>query len=588
MPDGSITAVPESPLAIPRDKKKLVAMAQDTIEICRSTVGQRAAYCRSLNTVIETGRLDGTRALINKLKNHVSRLTSHLFSPTHLKFTVDFEYQYPQEYLDRGEFAARKVNRAWETNHADLNFSTGVEQALKFGAALHKQWVQQGPRDKKPLYKNTLVMPWQFGVYREDVNDLDAQPAMCETTLLTLPEVWRRIYYLPDAAGLFNRIKSHASRGKQPDEMNNFFHSVLSTAQINTSGVSPTRNSPGGIVQLNQDPNYAVVGPSIDADIVKMHELWMWDDMDWCTIQLIEPDVLIFPMFKRGNLLTGGGSTPIGLHPYRLIQPNRQWGYIWGRSEVTDLIETQVWMARTADDIQRLFGLQIDKIMAFSGFDGLSDETYDQFRLAGFFNGPPGAQVTDLTPQFPPQSLEMLTLQMKIIDNLGGFDNILGGQGQEGVRAGVQADTMMKAASPTLRDRALITERQCAGAADLTLSLMQIKDGGKYWTDGTDQDTIDATSFLLSDLPPDRRVTVDSHSTSPIFIDDHENTIAFGMKAGIIDGESAIEMMPNIPPGKKDVLIARYKQGQAAKAKEVEWAKANMPQDAAKQILKGK
>jgi hypothetical protein len=54
-----------------------------------------------------------------------------------------------------------------------------------------------------------------------------------------------------------------------------FFHQVLSSSQINTGVQSMTSPVPGGIVQLNNDPNYAMMGPTVAVDTVKFHELWV-------------------------------------------------------------------------------------------------------------------------------------------------------------------------------------------------------------------------------------------------------------------------------------------------------------------------
>lgn len=568
---------------LPSDRKKLLPAAQDIIDVCRSSQAARAAYYRTLNAICETGRMDGTRSLINKLHAHVDRLAAHLFSPTDLRFVIDFEGQYPPNILAMGHEAARILTRDIERNNTDMIFAQGVFEALKLGATFLKQWVQQEGADSVPVYYKSLVMPWQFGVYREDINDLSRQPAMCETIMLTMPEVWRRIHHLPDAEKLFARIKAHTTQSNQDGDYNSFFHQVLSSATLQTGVTGATKPIPGGVVALNNDPNYAMIGPEVSAPMVRMHELWVQDETDYTTIQIIEPDILVAPLFRKSNLLVPG-DTQSGLHPYTLIQANEVAGYIWGRSELSDLIEPQALLATWADDARRLFGLQVDKIIGFSGFDGLSDALYDEQRAAGFFNAPPGATMQDLTPAFPPQTLDMLNLLMKIIDNLGGFDNILGGGGEPGVRAGNHAETLMKTASPRLRDRSLLIERQCAAAADLRLSLMEAKDGRTYWTDGTSLQTIQASSFHLSDLPDDRRVCVDSHSGSPIFADDHQQLVAFGVKAGFIDGASAIDMLPY---PQKDLLQTRLKAKQESAAKQSEELKKLDPEAWAKSLSKG-
>ena len=506
----------------------------------------RAAYYRQLNNIIETGRQDSqSRSLINMLFVHHDRLASHLFSPSQLQFTVDYENAYPKDELERAAVGGRLLTRDWERSNTDMIFGQGVFEALKYGAAILKQWPKVEGDNKAVRHQSALVMPWQFGVYREDVNDLARQPAFCETYMLTMPEVWNRVCHLPEAEDLYRRIQANSAKGQASDEYNSFFHQVMSTSQLSTSPTGATRPTPGGIVDLNSGVGYGVLGPEIAVNMVRGHELWLWQGDDYLTVQIIEPDILIAPRYRKANLLVGGDE-PSGLQPYTLIQPNQTHGYFWGRAESVDLIAPQALLSDWADDVKRLFGVQLDKILGFQGYDGLTDELYDQSREAGFFNGPPGSAITDLTPKFPPEALTMLDKLMKIIDMLGGFDNILSGQGEQGVRAGVHAETLLKTASPRLRDRSLLVERQCAEAGDLWLSVMQAKDAKNYWTKGGSEDEMAASSFLLSDLPDDRRVSVDSHSSSPIFADDHQNLVGFGVKSGFVDGHMAIELL-NFP-----------------------------------------
>lgn len=569
---------------LPADENGLVKVALDMISQCRQSAGKRAAFYQGIDQIVDTGRADGTRSKINKLYSHHDRLAAHLYSPSELKFNIDFENPYPDNILKRAAVVAKILTRDFERSNTDMTFGRGVFEGLKYGAAILKQWVQQEGEDKMPVYHKSLVMPWQFGVEREDVNDLGRQSMMCETIMMSMPEVWRRIWHLPDAKRLFQRIAQNSRKGEAGDEYNSFFHNVLSTSQLNTSGSENSPAKPGGIVQLSNGTDIGMMGPEIGVNLVKFHELWVQGDEDYVTIQLVEPDILVAPLLKRTNLLMGSGEKS-GLHPYTLIQPNEKQGYIWGRPECMDLMEPQALLSTWADDIERLFGLQIDKVLAFAGFDGLTDENYDQRRAAGYFNGPPGATVNDMTPSFPPESIKMLELAMSIIDMLGGFDNILGGQAQPGVRAGVHADTMVKTASPRLRDRSLLVERQCASAADLRLSIMEAKDGRNYWTDGTSVETMEKTKFALADLPEDRRVSVDSHSSSPIFADDHQNIIGFGVKSGFLDGHYAVDHLPY--PDKDSVHQSLKKKEEQQAALMQQLAKTD-PQALGKVLTHGK
>ena len=547
------------PGGIPTEEKKLLAFTQELIEQCRISVSMRAVYYRQLHAVSETGRNDGTKSLINMLYMQLARAAALLFSPVELEFKVDFERPYPKDIVKKAAESGKLLTRQWERNGTDMTFGRGVQEALKYGACLLKQWPQmEGEKGKeKPTYHRKLVMPWQFGVFREDENEIDSQEALCETSTLSLPEVWYRIHAFPDAQKLFTRIKTHARKGNADNEPSSYFHQILSTNQLNTSGSAPLTR-PGGIVNLSNDPVTAIMGPVLGAEVVQMHEVWVKDEYDYVTLQLIEPDIMLSGRFKHSNLL----GVP-GMQPYTLIQPNEVSGWFWGRSELVDLIEPQQLLATWCDDAKRLLGVQIDKFLGIVGEAGLTDELYAQARMAGYTNLSSGTTIQDLTPKFPPELLPMVKWLIEMINLIGGFPPILQGQGESGVRAGVHAETLVKTGSPTLRDRALLVERQCATAADKTLSLMEAKDESFYWYDGDDVEKIENSKFLLAQLPMDWRVAVDSHKSSPIFADENAQLIFAGAHLGWVDGEYGLDNMP-FPNKEAAKLALRAKEAKQA------------------------
>ncbi len=529
----------------------------------------RKSYYRLLNAIAETGKYDGTKALVNMMQPSLKRSAAHLFSPVELKFSLSFDHPQPANAYQRGQEVAKQLTLNWERNGTGNTFGRGCFEALKYGAAFIKQWtVEDG--DGNPVLKDKLVMPWNMGVYRED-RGLDEQPVICETTTLTMPEVWQRIWRFPQAEKLFARIMSHTARGDAGSEPNSFFHQVLSTSQLNTGVQGMVSPVPGGIVQLNSDPNYALMGPTLAPDVTQLHELWVQDDNDYITIQMIEPDILITPFFgrvdgkdimmKRQNALAANSR----LQPYRIIQPNETSDWLWGRSELVDVIEPQQLLAAWCDDAKRLIGVQIDKFLGFSGENGMTDELYAQARMSGFVNQGPGSKIEDLTPKVPTELMPMIKWLGEQINTLLGFPPIMQGQGEPGVRAGSHANTLMKTASPDLRDRSLLVEQQCAAAADLTLTLMELKDPRHYWTKADKPiEDIENTKFLLSDLPDDWRVTVDSHSSSPIFADENAQLVLALNARGIVDGEYVINNTDT--PNKETAIQAFRKKQEGEKA----------------------
>lgn len=548
-------------LDIPSDEQGLLAFANDLVRHCTASQSVRNSYYRTLAMIYETGRYDGTKALINTLPNHINRLSGMLYSPVDLKFSVSFDNIYPEVELLRAKRAGRLLADSWAKPgvNGDTLWGNGVTEALKYGMTALKQWSL--PDWKGPVFPQKIVMPWQLGVFNEAENDINNQECIVETSRLTMPEVWRRISRLPDAEKLYRDIETTASPTPMSDTPDSYFHTVLSTSQLQTGVNGGGSIIPGGIVQFNQNPNYAMMGAIVSAPTVKFHEIWVKGEDDYKTLQIIADNILV-TKFKTSNLL--GVSRE---QPFRIIQPNQTQNYFWGRSELVDLIEPQGLLATWCDDLRRLFGLQVDKILGLIGMEGITDELYGQMRGSGYVGMPPGGSITDLTPKIPPETLPLLKWLMEIINMIAGFPPVMTGQGDSGVRAGVMQNTLLKTASPTQRDRALVVERQLADAATLSLKIRQVKDAKFYWTDGSSPEKAEETKFLLGQLPDDFSVGVDSHSSSPIFSDENVQLIFQARKLGDVSGRYMIEQLP-FP--NKDEALADYDKMQESKSKERE------------------
>ena len=138
-------------ILIPSNKRDLVDFTKQMIDDCRVSVGMRSSYYRQLNTIAETGRYDGSKALINMLNNHLTRTADYLFSPVELAFAIDFGRPKPKHVYERAKVVAKEVTRTWDRNNTDMTFGRGVKEALKYGAAILKQWVQFEGVDEHPV-----------------------------------------------------------------------------------------------------------------------------------------------------------------------------------------------------------------------------------------------------------------------------------------------------------------------------------------------------------------------------------------------------------------------------------------------------
>jgi hypothetical protein len=130
-----------------------------------------------------------------------------------------------------------------------------------------------------------------------------------------------------------------------------------------------------------------------------------------------------------------------------------------------------------------------------------------------------------------------------------------------------------------MRDRALLVERQCAVSADLTLTLMEAKEEEFYWTKADDVTEAENTKFLISSLPDWWRVTVDSHSSSPIFADEFAQLIIAAFKMGIVDAEYVLD---NLPFPEKEMAKVNAKEREKQKAALMKQIMQLDPENAAK------
>jgi hypothetical protein len=229
-------------------------------------------------------------------------------------------------------------------------------------------------------------------------------------------------------------------------------------------------------------------------------------------------------------------------------------------------------------DIKVMWDRNVNAPQVFSGFTSVSEEQYYKIvNEGGFINDPnPNAKASKLLDPPPENYLDELEFIFKLFDEASGFSPIMSGQGESGVRAGVHAQTLVRTSSPNLIDQAARIERQLADCGYLGMRIMQAMDAMIYTTADS------KIEFLLSQLPENFQVQVDSHSASPAFAEDNRQVAIALARAGAIDAEDLIHMLH--PPG-AELLLARLRQRQKAQAKQ---ASEDKQEDLLKSLLGGK
>lgn len=542
-------------MALRIPQRNLAEWASGIVEECFASREQRRDLVKMYRSYYYTGTSDAEVTTYNRIYPHIDRLSAFLFSPADVRFTFEFDSEETQEVHGMGDAAARKFNREFRNRNLDMAFKLALDGALIDGCQLIKGiWGHDG-------MEGWIVRPGFFGVLREDIDDLDRQEAFVQSTYMTPGAFERTIWDHPDREKIMARVKEGTMTNREQDEFNDdYFHQIIVGG---TQPVSLTTSSGSGMVGIVGVPT-PVLDTKVVTSLIRMDELWVQDleRQDYTTIRVVKPDIVIEGLERRRNLcgLTDGvqrDSDLKGHHPFTKVCANETEGYFWGQSEIAYLYRLQDDLNEQIQGIRRLTKLRSDPPRSATGFAGLTLEKYKAFKRPGGFIAEenPNAKMQEHTPELPPELFKRLDTTMSMFDDVAGFTPILAGQGEQGVRSQQQAATLARNSSPRMRDRALAVERQCVEWGDFCFRMLQAKDA-----------TVNKSGkneFLLSQLPEDAKLIVDSHSSSPVYSEDHER-LAFALaKLGAIDGADTI--MLTHPPH-MDILIAHAKQREIAQA----------------------
>lgn len=558
-------------------EKKIEAFALDLIEKCLSSKKERCDSYSYFRQYYMNGTSQHTQVPYNRCFVHVDRSSSYLFSPSDINFrlyssigeaeknvSADWQETWMQKlsllkkkptplkypnWQEMRHIAAQYLNS--EFYNADVNFA--IAQALDWALIKGSAFVKIV--QTKDGWEPYVIQPDSMGVYREDINGLHNQEAFVHTSYLTMSQVFQQLEFHPEREKMIDTIKRRAASSRAGEQYANTWLHQMVISGTATAG-NPSGNIKGSASVFGQP--YPKISPKVVNNLLVCHEIWVQDDdkEDYTTIQLIEPDIVIEGKLRHRNLCGLKGDTN-----FRQICVNPTPGYIYGMSELFELRPLQDMINTRVAQINRVLRRRSRPAKALSGYSGDADQAKRAMDAADglILEGQgQGLKVENLAPDSPQDMFEDLKSTISMFDEIAGFPSIMRGDGEEGVRSGVHGETLRRSASPRMRDKALIMERACGDVGDLFLKLLQAKTGTVFTTS-------EGEDFLLSQLPDDTKVMVDSHSSSPAFSEDQKQLAIILRKFEAIDNPDFIEMLH--PPGESDL---------AAKAKEREKAKAQL------------
>jgi hypothetical protein len=514
----------------PRDKKIKPERFEAAFKImrhCMNSSSERGTQNRIRKNIYLFGTASGEDTRLNKVKPTLRRLASFLYSQDSIQFWVELlPDEFNAQCFEWLESVSDHMNDAWHDTVADEKAKLGVEWSCVKGSTIFYAKPDE-LTDGSYAIGSYLIQPENFGVWREDIPELDKQEAVCHATFKSKPELERMLARHPDRAEILDALETAPTDAGVSSNV--FPSSMTPTSDPNVStvtGIAP--EFPGGRATLTPD------NPDV---LYRIYEVTAWDDS--------KGDFNVFT-FTGQKMIFDRPLEDVSVRavlPYIKLCADELPDYFWGASGVDDLAPLQDWNSDRLAKLDQLFGLVLQPPMAAIGpLGGLTDEKIGQFRKGrGVLGlGQPGSDVKQFSPQIPDAAFMMLEAVENYFIETAGMRPAMFGKPEPGVRTEGMAASYLRLGGSETRARALVIERQLEQCATLIFLLKR-----KYET--TKIKCTNGDVITLNDFPATARVRVDGHSASPLFIEDHSQTVMSLARLGVIDQRSILDLLPNLP-----------------------------------------
>ena len=570
--------------------RDLEGFARNLANICMSSRPSRQNRGTFFESYATAGSADASApAMFNKTYAALDDLESLLFSPVSLRFAIT-DPDLPNIVNEsKGRVAASRIRKYCRQTDADNLISQAVGISLRKGLGLIKTNVVNKE------FSNQLVQPENFGVLHENHCRLDADMEAFAHRMLITPAQFRNLIKgRPDEADLKERAKSHMQglTGGMRDASGSAMNIVTGGLYPFQAGGAGLPNQSRGIVDWMSQPK-ANIDPTVESSMLEMDELWVWDDKrgDWATFQIIGDNILlggkyqITSAFSYNTQARQTDPTLKGNHPFSIFCANPVPEYFWGVSEITRLILLQEAINSRITGINKMLRKQEEPATKFVGSTGVNQQALSRFNKPGGYwtDSNPNAKIERDNVQIPEALWHSLHEYERMFDEMMGLPPIAKGQGEQGVRSGAHADTLIRMFSPRFKDRALLVERDVEkfGALMLDLARAHIDQKMIAWVPkesaGFENSSAEgeeallippakglvAVTFAFADLPDDVSLTVDSHSSSPAFSQDAKE-LAFNLQR--IGAMSPAQLVDHVDVSDPDDLRANIMRREVARA----------------------
>src|SRR5712692_222092 len=517
-------------MRIPTEETKKADLYRELIAACGASRQKRIDQYAQNRRWYLFGTDDGSVSACNKIYSHLDLVTSFLYASDTTRFAVRMGTNAPREDVHKTGAFGKKITEEWIESNADSIYSQGTLWALIYDSTLIKHIRRSG--SVEPF----LVDSGSFGVLREDVPMLDRQDAFAHWWYLTEEDLTRRLRFHPKRDEILTNVHAALSKKDVGSAVPPLIDSIINPAFTSTT-VSGEAN-----VNLDMPQEYAA---EITVPLIEMVELWVWNNSldDYQTVTMASNDVVVY---DRRNIFLPRLKNFPAEHPFVQICPNPLYDYFWGMAEIQRLIPLQRELNDAQDDLKRMYRKQVDPPTMLSGM-GLVEEKMHAFQNPNaMISGEPGTTLHQQRTEVPATSRERIQMIVEHFEEASGITATLAGRGDKGVRSDRHARSLQTAGSSRPKKRAVTIEDSLAKGATLYGKVIYCDDDTTLYDDKGEK-------FVVAQMDPHFHVKVDSHSNSPIFIEDQRDNAEVLFKARAIDRKRLIQMMN---PPMQDELIS--------------------------------
>ena len=576
-------------MIIPDDAKLRDEYLTWILDTCLSSKEERKALYDRRRQFFLYGTGGDSEIIYNRIESHLDLVGSFLYSPDHAEFSLSA----PANASDAEVKQFMAAQDAFNNDFRDAGLFDFFGNALGWSLVFDTMIGKMGWSDVKEEETFTMIEPWKFGVFSEEITDLESQPAFAHTYHIDYDNACQRLI----RAGLGSKID-------QLNVVNTPFESpfpemVTRMIIASTSGENLSGNVTGSVnPSYTARPSYVA---KINRPLVAFHELTVWDDEceDYRVFFMVDPGIVLSDSKKTIEVLKKAGSFKAARkdqeqfyntacnpffpkdHPYVPITPYQIYEFFWGKAHIESLIPLQEWSNERLEQIHDILERQAYPPRVGSGFLGLTEEKMDAFGGADTWvmDQLPQASIKELTPTMPPDIFADYNSIGALFIEASGLTETAQGKGSKDVRSKGHAQQLLSTGSGRIKKTATKLEAPLVRMGDLALRLNMRNNDDPIVPDPK-EDGKPGDPFFYHNLSPDYALRVAGHSHSPLFADDTKELAGALYKAQAIDQEALIRMLS--PPGRDNLIHAlrdRQKKAAAAAAKK---AQMGLPPDGEK------